>query len=60
MIWTQRVRRYEWRRWFAWRPVRLANYTCGSGFYQEWAWFEWVERRSDFYPFFKYRRIADV
>lgn len=27
----------EWKRWFAWRPVRLLTL--------EWAWLRWVERR---------------
>lgn len=27
----------EWRKWFAWRPIRTEN--------REWVWLETVERR---------------
>ena len=44
----------EWNRWFAWRPVHIAD---------EWVWLEWVERRpvETIYPmlvpFYDYRAL---
>jgi len=32
---------YEWRKWFAWYPVKTETD-------QIWIWFEWVERK-EFY-----------
>jgi hypothetical protein len=35
-----RLRRKDWHRWFAWRPVRLGPYRGDP-----WAWLERVDRR---------------
>jgi hypothetical protein len=40
----------EWRRWFAWHPVRLSSqvYECpGYSYWHDgsWTWLRWVERR---------------
>jgi hypothetical protein len=33
--------RFEWHRWFAWRPVVIGR----NGNYREWVWWEWIERK---------------
>lgn len=55
--WCTKVqRKRQWHRWFAWYPVRIANYDC--------RWLEFVERQGDWQYdsdggswFFKYRSI---
>lgn len=34
----------EWRRWFAWRPVRVRDDWDGKSWRATWAWLEAVER----------------
>ena len=38
--WARTIRRGEWHRWFAWRPVRVKEHNC--------RWLEMVWRRGIF------------
>jgi hypothetical protein len=41
-IWlAKRAHLTKWHPWFAWFPVKLADYDC--------RWFEWVQRRIEYY-----------
>lgn len=35
----------EWDRWFAWRPVFVANDRNRLATSGQWVWFEWVWRK---------------
>jgi hypothetical protein len=65
---------YDWRRWFAWRPVRLYVQTTvhdslgafPGGHLGEKVWLRWIERRhvgavapnGDLTDYWEYRRCA--
>lgn len=46
-----RLNAYEWRRWFAWRPVRVAGH---------WRWLCWLERRAEYRSSGMFWEVRDI